>query len=311
MACRDGICVIDDLSLYDVLAGDSVVVDASGASDASTLDTDAPEDDKGPCQPDCLGNTCGQDPVCNKLSCGKCSDEQFCKNGMCVANQMALIPSGNFWMGCNQSPDTKCQTDEMPYHEVMLSAYYIDRTEVTQGEYKKCVDDGSCPVPECSWSPENSSDRPVVCVNWTQAQGFCEWVGKRLPTEAEWEKAARGTDGRKYPWGNEAATCDLAVIADCSGSVMDVCSKSPFGDSPYGICDMAGNVWEWVFDWYDSGYYAKCPSSNPIGADFGSCRGVRSGGFVYPEAGLQTFARACSDPSYSNSVIGFRCARSQ
>ena len=233
-----------------------------------------------------------------------------CSNGMC------LIPAGSFWMGCNEAVDSQCSGDEKPYHEVTLSAYYIDKTEVTQGEYKKCVDAGTCAVPGCDWDPSGTPNRPAVCVNWTQAKDYCAWAGKRLPTEAEWEKAARGTDGRKYPWGNQTATCEYAVMYDGSdygcgtGGTWDVCGKSPAGDSPYGLCDMAGNVWEWVSDWYGSNYYSNSPASNPTGSVSGSLRVFRGGSFYYAGS-LRASDRSGVSPSYDSYYLGFRCARSQ
>jgi len=225
---------------------------------------------------------------------------------------MKLVASGSFWMGCNEAVDTLCESNESPYHEVTLSGYYMDRTEVTQGEYKKCVDAGECDTPSCDWDPTGTPNRPVVCVTWSQAGEYCVWAGKRLPTEAEWEKAARGTDGRKYPWGNETATCDYAVMYGCPGDAMDVCSKSPSGDSPYGLCDMAGNVWEWVSDWYDSGYYANSPASNPTGPVSGSDRVVRGGSFVnLGGVFLRASDRFAVYPSAGHDYLGFRCVRPQ
>ncbi len=188
---------------------------------------------------------------------------------------------------------------------------------MTQGAYKKCVDAGMCGVPGCDWYPSGTPNRPVVCVDWNDAIAYCTWAGKRLPTEAEWEKAARGTDGRKYPWGNQTATCEYAVIYDGSdygcgtGSTWDVCSKSPAGDSPYGLCDMAGNVWEWVSDWYGSDYYSNSPASNPTGPVSGSGRVVRGGGFYFNVDNLRASSRNDVIPSFVNVNLGFRCSRSQ
>jgi len=175
---------------------------------------------------------------------------------------MCLVPEGSFWMGCNESVDVECRDNEKPYHEVTLPAYYMDKTEVTQSAYMECAAANVCTVPHWLWDPINSPNQPVVNVEWDDASKYCAFVGKRLPTEAEWEKAARGTDGRKYPWGNETATCDYAVMYDgtsgCgAGGSMDVCSRSTAGDSPYGLCDMAGNVNEFVSDWYSESYGAE------------------------------------------------------
>ncbi len=265
---------------------------------------------------------------------GTCNAGLVCMSDLCVKNVvpgvenvvpavknvvtggMVLIPAGSFWMGCNATVDSQCEGDESPYHEVTLSGYYIDKTEVTQGEYKKCIDAGECDTPSCNWDPTGKPNRPVVCVNWTQAGEYCAWAGKRLPTEAEWEKAARGTDGRKYPYGNETVTCDYAVMHEGSdgcgkGGTIDVCSKSPAGDSPYGLCDMSGNVYEWVSDWYDPGYYTNSPASNPTGPVSGSGRVLRGGSFYSHGVYLRASYRSADNPSYADYYLGFRCARSQ
>lgn len=214
-----------------------------------------------------------------------------------------------------------------PYHELMLSGYYIDKNEVTVSAYGACVNAGVCKPPStvsldgetCNWTVNGKEDHPVNCVNWNQAVTYCEWAGKRLPTEAEWEKAARGTDGRKYPWGNEDATCDYAVMNyggyGCgTESTWAACSKSPVGDSPYGLCDMAGNVWEWVSDWYGADYYSSSPSSDPIGAESGSERVIRGGSFYssadFFDDTLRASLREALDPNVDDrGTLGMRCAR--
>lgn len=276
--------------------------------------------DAGTCKDDCAGLECGLSPYLG-VSCGTCQSGQGCKSGDCVkTGDMALIPAGTFMMGCNVAVDTQCSDDEKPYHEVTLSAYYIDKTEVTVAAYKECVDAGTCTPPDmdvyCNWNVSGKEDHPVNCIDWNQSKTYCEWAGKRLPTEAQWEKAARGTDGRKYPWGNESATCDYAVMYEVAPgcgtrSTMSVCSKSPTGNSPYELCDTSGNVWEWVSDWYDSDYYTNSPTSNPTGPDSGSYRIRRGGSLVIAGVdNLRASSRNIDVPFGSGYYdLGFRCAR--
>jgi formylglycine-generating enzyme required for sulfatase activity len=185
---------------------------------------------------------------------------------------MVDVPQGPFWMGCNEALDADCSGNEYPYHEVTLSAYRIDVTEVAVVAYADCVDAGACSEPDsgaaCNWSAVGRGDHPINCVDWQQAADYCAWAGKRLPTEAEWEKAARGTDGRKYPWGSDAPTCSLANfyygVGGCADGTVPV-GSSPAGASPYAALNLAGNVGEWVADWYETFYYASSPSDDPVG----------------------------------------------
>lgn len=278
---------------------------------------------EGACVPDCTGLECGSDPVC-ATSCGSCGTGFGCQSGECkdvtVEGEMVLIPAGSFWMGCNVTVDDRCYEDESPYHEVTLSAYYMDKTEVTVAAYGACVTAGACTAPStnysyCNWNVGGKEDYPVNCIDWFQSEAYCEWAGKRLPTEAEWEKAARGTDGRKYPWSNETATCNYAVMSEggdgCgTNSTVSVCSKSPAGDSPYGLCDMSGNVWEWVSDWYDSSYYSGSLGTNPTGPESGSYRIVRGGSFDENYVYVRSSDRGSVIPSHFDVNLGARCARS-
>lgn len=229
---------------------------------------------------------------------------------------MVLIPAGEFMMGCAPG-DGDCANDEKPYHRVYLDAYYIDKHEVTVVEYKKCVDAGACKRPGtgkyCNWDVSGRENHPVNCVDWNQADAYCSWAGKRLPTEAEWEKAARGTDGRIYPWGNERASCKYAVMDErgygCGrGSTWPVCSK-PEGNSPYGLCDMAGNVLEWVNDLFDENYYSSSTSRNPSGPSSGY-RLLRGGSW---RGNNPKYFRASNRywdfPVSRLAVNGFRCVR--
>jgi serine/threonine-protein kinase len=228
-----------------------------------------------------------------------------------------LIPAGRFQMGCDNSKDS-CQGDEQPLHTVTLSAYTIDKYEVTNARYKACVDAGGCEPPQEASSytrdvyfgnPE-FADYPVIKVTWRQASAFCAWEGKRLPTEAEWEKAARGgSDTRKYPWGDSAPDCTKTNYDWCVGDTSRVGSH-PSGASPYGVMDMAGNVWEWVNDRYDSSYVS--PGSNPQGPATGGNRVLRGGSWGNYDNYVRSAYRGNRNPvNWYNDYLGFRCVRSQ
>lgn len=240
--------------------------------------------------------------------------------------EMVLVPAGEFWMGCNEQLQT-CKPDEKPYHQVYLDAFYIDKYEVTNEQYLQCMKEGTCtpphyndnkcwvpsdPLPKLGVLPQNFRlpNQPIVCVDWFQAKTFCEWAGKRLPTEAEWEKAARGTDGRSYPWG-EGLDCARANYRDCRANVTRPVGSYPHGASPYGVLDMAGNVWEWTADWYDPNYYSSSPSRNPTGPSSAKMVTYRGGSWQWNGDGLQVFRRAQSAPDYAGAGGGFRCAKSQ
>jgi formylglycine-generating enzyme required for sulfatase activity len=235
---------------------------------------------------------------------------------------LMYVPAGEFLMGSAYSTEPQesktergrfVVENEDPQHTVYLDAYWIDQTEVTQEMYAQCVAAGQCKQPSCG----NEGDGyPVTCVSWFDAKNYCTWAGRQLPTEAQWEKAARGTDGRIYPWGNMLATCEYAVINDGTGSgfcgednkVSAVGSK-PKGASPYGALDMAGNTWEWVADWYADEYYQDSPRNNPAGPDEGQYRIVRGGGeYDYYWYDVRTATRVLSRLSWRDLNLGFRCA---
>ncbi|MCX6041123.1 MAG: formylglycine-generating enzyme family protein [Caldilinea sp.] len=234
-----------------------------------------------------------------------------------------LIPAGSFQMGCDSSnPAESCNSWEQPLHTVTLSAYSIDKYEVTNARYKACVAAGGCTVPGSVDSSKRSpyygtstyADYPVLNVDWFQANAFCAWAGKRLPTEAEWEKAARGSsDTRKYPWGNSAPDCTKTNYDSCVGDTSRVGSY-PSGASPYGVMDMAGNVDEWVQDWYDSSYYSVSPSNNPQGPETGTYRVLRGGSWVSFDfvGDVRSALRSVLPPRPLDlDSNGFRCVRSQ
>ena len=222
-------------------------------------------------------------------------------------------------MGCNETVDDYCHPDEYPYHEVYLDVFEIDAAEVTVAQYQLCVEQGACSAPPAAWVDCTSGkggkeEFPVNCVDWHQAKAYCEWMGKRLCTEAEWEKAARGTQGLKYPWGNETATCQFAVMNDGSGSgcgtgwPMQVGSK-PSGVSPYGAVDMSANITEWVADSYDANYYEISPPTNPLGPGFGAHRALRGGAFGWSAENIRASRRDCFEPDYLDDTTGFRCCK--
>ncbi len=219
---------------------------------------------------------------------------------------MAMIPEGSFMMGCNPISDLACDYDELPYHEVNLSAYEIDRAELSQAEYSRCVDEGGCTVPEDNWNPATRGEEPVVDVTWDQADDYCRWAGKRLPTEAEWEKAARGDDGKVFPWGNVLPDCTLANYVSC-GNRVDLVESHVEVESPYGTINQSGNVWEWVSDYYSATYYESSVVTNPSGPPSGDSWVIRGGSFDWPASALRTSKRLGWD--HPTVVIGIRCAR--
>ena len=248
---------------------------------------------------------------------------------------MVFVPAGTFTMGDTiaqamaecQKFENDCQqswfTSEQPPHNVALNAYWIDKTEVTNFMYAMCVKAGACQMPSQSSSSTRASyygnpqfdNYPVTFVNWTNASAYCTWAGARLPTEAEWEKAARGADGSTYPWGNISPSCSLANLdpygkSACEGDTSMVGSY-PSGASPYGALDMAGNVWDWVNDWYGAAYYASSPASNPPGPSSGTLRVLRGGSWTNNENGMRSAIRVWNIPSLSYDYFGFRCAHNE
>jgi formylglycine-generating enzyme required for sulfatase activity len=196
-------------------------------------------------------------------------------------------------------------------HTVQLSAFELDRTEVTQGAYAACVTAKICSPPKANFDPTQKARIPVTNVSWEQARGYCAWAGKRLPTEAEWEKAARGPQQRKFPWGEEMPDCTRSNFEQCGGQLRPV-GMLPNGASPYGALDMAGNVEEWVQDWFSVSYYGRSPTKDPRGpeADTGSGHAVRGGSFRYDWWHIQTSVRFW-DPGQPADDLGFRCAWSR
>ncbi|MEW6404948.1 MAG: SUMF1/EgtB/PvdO family nonheme iron enzyme [Chloroflexota bacterium] len=239
------------------------------------------------------------------------------------------IPAGIVKMG---GLDVFAEADELPAHEVQLDAFWIDQVEVTNGMYALCVQVGACSHPAKSNSDNRMAyfgnpefqDYPVVYVPWPAAKAYCEWAGRRLPTEAEWERAARGDDVRTYPWGGEIPNATLSNSNNDVGDTSRVGSYAA-GASPFGVLDMTGNVWEWVADYYDRDYYADSPGTNPTGPESQPLtfyRVVRGGSFQDGQRDSRISNRGYEigpDPNAipgtvdstgnSSSRIGFRCAQ--
>src|SRR5262245_31049458 len=226
---------------------------------------------------------------------------------------MGEIPAGEFTMGLD---GMQALEDERPKHNVSLPVFYMDLHEVTTVQYAAFLAATNRDVP-WQWNMVDLAqhrDLPVIGVDWSDADAYCRWKGKRLPTEAEWEKSARGTDGRLYPWGNRVPNKDLANFAlgarfSYSQVLMPVQSYEP-GKSPYGLYQMAGNVWEWVQDWYGGNYYEVSPEENPQGPEQGQFKVLRGGSWSDLPKYLLAYGRFKLPSETRNSYIGFRCAKS-
>ncbi len=275
----------------------------------------------------CSAGVCaGSAPACGNGSCD-CSEIFATCPADCAPAGMVLIPAGTFWMGCNAAKDGSCSgiSYESPQHKVTLSSYYMDITETTVGQFNACVDAGACAGPTQS-GPTNN---PVANVIWEESQAYCKWRGAAfdLPTEAQWEMAARGScekngstaddagcaaSMRTYPWGEAAATCNYAVMYDdgvnygCGTNTTWAVGSKAAGDSPYGLHDMAGSVWEWARDSY--GAYSPGAAVDPVAAASDFYRVIRGGGFDAVAVDLRAgFRYYYAD---ANVYIGQRCMRS-
>ncbi|MBL8042271.1 MAG: SUMF1/EgtB/PvdO family nonheme iron enzyme [Nitrospira sp.] len=233
---------------------------------------------------------------------------------------MVLIPAGAFTMGSNEGLPA-----ERPEHVVTLDAYAIDRYEVSLRLYRRFLQEVQRDAPP-TWDDEAAEtvgDRPAIGVSWADASAYCTWAGKRLPTEAEWEKGARGTDGRRYPWGPMQPFVDIAnynrgvwvseavTLVNVTGGVEGMSVRHGLkegGRSPYGLHHMAGNAAEWVGDWYDREYYAKSPDKNPTGPAKGEKKVIRGGSWSDLPVALRSSARVSAEPDFQDRAIGFRCA---
>jgi formylglycine-generating enzyme required for sulfatase activity len=225
---------------------------------------------------------------------------------------MALVPAGEFLMGSNEGA-----SDERPVHKVYLDAFYIGKFEVTTSQYAKFLKATGRKPPD-KWSEMNPMfdwARPVVGVDWNDADAYCRWAGKRLPTEAEWEKAARGTEGQKYPWGNDDPSEALANFDwDSRRTWRGYSTLTPVGSyetgkSPYWLYDVGGNVWEWVADWYNSNAYQNNHERNPKGPTSGPLKVTRGGSWADKAYSVRTSNRRGIPPSDRYRDVGFRCAQ--
>ncbi|MBK9779325.1 MAG: formylglycine-generating enzyme family protein [Anaerolineales bacterium] len=228
------------------------------------------------------------------------------KDGM----TLVFVPANEFTMGSD------AYSNEQPIHKVELDAFWIDQTEVTNAMYAKCVEEGGCATPPRSsksytrdnyYGNSEFDDYPVIYVDWNQASEYCAWAKRRLPTEAEWEKAARGTDGKTYPWGNESSDVNLLNYNSKVGDTTEV-GKYQGGASIYGVLDMAGNVWEWVSSLYQP--YPYDPNDGREDLTASGSRVLRGGSWISVDLIVRSAFRLRGDPSGSSSYFGFRCSLS-
>ncbi|MDT3776173.1 formylglycine-generating enzyme family protein [Nitrospira sp. MA-1] len=234
---------------------------------------------------------------------------------------MVLIPEGIFPMGVPKAARDG-GLDERPNHDVFVSTFYMDKYELTNGRYLQFVTETGHRTPQHPtdpkrglWKqnmmPESVTDLPVINVDWKDAEAYCHWAGKRLPTEAEWEKAAKGPNDWRFPWGDVEPTLDHLNFnqswrGEATLTQVGIYEK---GKSPYGIYDVAGNVWEWVADWYEADYYSKSPARNPPGPETGTYKVLRSSGWQGETPQVRIFTRIKSLPTDRNNSTGFRCAK--
>jgi len=244
-------------------------------------------------------------------------------------DEMVLVPAGSFLMGSDKKMDKNAYAPELPRRKVYLDGFEIDKYEVTTVQFLKFVLATDRP-PLVDWQyeggnfQESMAAHPVMHVSWDDADAYCKWAGKRLPTSAEWEKAARGEDGRLYPWGNQSPGPSRANFGrtGLSGPVRDrperlllyppIISVNKYENavSPYGVYQMSGNVAEWTADWYDANYYKNAPDRNPKGPERGTQKAFRGGGWIDSGLSIRPAQRNGAEPNTKMNWLGFRCARS-
>jgi formylglycine-generating enzyme len=229
-------------------------------------------------------------------------------------SRMNLIPAGKFRMGSNagRGDDDDKKVYYGKVHKVYLDAFYMDVCEVTNVQYKKFMDETGYGKP-AYWSDPNynTPNNPVVGISWYDAKAYARWAGKRLPTEAEWEKAARGgLVGKIYPWGDDITHDDANYSGTSGNDKWEYTSPvGSFAPNGYGLYDMGGNAWEWCADWYDESYYASSPKSNPAGPSSGENRVIRGGSFIFNMQYMRVAFRHYSIPMFCTTDIGFRCVK--
>jgi formylglycine-generating enzyme required for sulfatase activity len=251
--------------------------------------------------------------------------------GGCGADCAArvTIEGGTLLMGCTDGTNEECMAEEffeVPAHEVTVASFEIDRYETTVARFEECVDAGACVATDfdsiyCNRGKLGRDEHPINCIDWDQARAFCGWAGGRLCAEAEWEWAARGAEGRKWPWGDEVATCERAVMSQggygCGQDSTQPVGARPLGATPEGLLDMAGNVWEWLEDSGDGGgamLYEGAPTDGSawIDQEGSSDRVVRGGGFPNDAKTLIAWRRYNLDrTNYATYYTGVRCCRSK
>ena len=230
-------------------------------------------------------------------------------SGQVHEQSMALVPAGEFTMGSSIG-----DPDELPVRKVYVDAFFMDKYQTSVGKYGSFLEATSHEAP-ADWDIMNKpmhQKRPVINVDWADADAYCKWAGKRLPTEAEWEKAARGTDGRIYPWGNQLPTdfhANMKKEVWNNHVVLTPVGMFEGGKSPYGLYDMAGNVWEWVSDWYGQDYYKTGSLRNPTGPPTGNYKVVRGGSWGSSPKDLRSADRESRLPPFGGLGTGFRCAK--
>jgi len=257
-------------------------------------------------------------PACTEQS-GTVSDEQLFRKAAAYDHAMAFVPPGEFQMG---SSGPQSLPDERPVHTVYVSGFYIDRYEVTNAQYRRFVLATGRPAPRVdapwaepyNWSgsdyPPGTGMHPAVLVSWHDAAAYAAWAGKRLPTEAEWEKAARaGITGKNFPLGDRLELNQ----ANYFKSYLRAKKLRPVGSyepNALGLHDMAGNVWEWCRDWYGAGYYKGSGAIDPQGPPHGDCKVFRGGAWMSEEQFLRCSQRGKNSPDLKSPMVGFRCVRS-